>query len=358
MKAPVLLLVAGLIGAAAVGLSATQQIPVFRSEANFVEVTVRVTDRDGKFVDGLTAGDFAVREDTRPQRVENVFQIDLPTRWDATASRRTVLYRPDMARDLQVADGRIYLLYLNAIASQDVPITRRLAGDFIDNYLMPEDIVAVWSQSGDAVMFTNDHARIRRSIDAFLGTSDIMAKPVAGTGDAARFDTRITSALKWFNSVQGRKKALLLFSAGWAGIGPVFSDRASRLSVETQLVDRVDVQINLVDTRGLVAQTSKPSNPVPRINGIDTSDNPSVAREVDEMRWLAEDTGGFAITNHNQYRESFKRIVDENSRYYVLGYQSTARSRPNWDYRDISVKVIKPGLSGIRVQARKGYIAR
>ena len=53
-----------------------------------------------------------------------------------------------------------------------------------------------------------------------------------------------------------------------------------------------------------------------------------------------------------------KRIVDENSQYYVLGYQSTAKKAPNWDYREISVKVTKAGLSGVKVMARKGYVAR
>jgi hypothetical protein len=76
------------------------------------------------------------------------------------------------------------------------------------------------------------------------------------------------------------------------------------------------------------------------------------------MRWLAEDTGGFAIVNHNAYQNSFKRIVEENSTYYVLGYQSSAKARRNWDFREIHVKVIRPGLSGVKVQARKGYIAR
>ena len=42
----------------------------------------------------------------------------------------------------------------------------------------------------------------------------------------------------------------------------------------------------------------------------------------------------------------------------MLGYQTSVNPRPNWDYRELSVKVTKPGLKGARVQARKGYIAR
>ncbi|HXT68391.1 MAG TPA: VWA domain-containing protein [Vicinamibacterales bacterium] len=354
MKAPVVLpLVASI--ALSTSLLADQQKPVFRSEANYVEVTVRVTDRVGKFIDGLTAADFQVREDSRQERVETLFQIDLPTRWDASPSRRTVLYRPDMARALQVAEGRVYLLFMNSVQAQHVALTRRIARDFVDNYLMPEDIVAIWNQSGSGVMFTNERPILHRAIDTFLGTSDILTKPAAGTNDMGRFDTRITSALKWFSSVQGRKKSMLLFSAGWAGIAPVISDRATTMSTQTDLIDRSDVQIYLIDTRGLVATT-----PVAVRTGVDTYtvQPDTLLGELAEMRWMAEETGGFAITNINTYRDGFKRIVDENSCYYVLGYQSTSRRRPNWDYRAISVKVTKPGLKDVKVQARKGYVAR
>lgn len=346
---------AGLLAISAGVLVAAQQIPVFRSEANYVEVTVRVTDKAGKFVDGLAAEDFVVKEDTRTERVDTLFQVDLPTRWNNTTPRGAALYRPDMAKELKVAEGRVYLLFLNSVNANYVAITRRLARDFIDNYLMPEDIVAIWTETGRNVMFTNDHFVLHRSIDAFLGTSDLITRPVPGTGDMGRFDPKVTSALKWFSSVQGRKKSMLLFSAGWAGIAPVFSDQMSRLSPQSNLIDRADVQIYLIDTRGLVAEV-----PTPAMANLNANvyRPPSLAQELDEMRWLAEDTGGFAVTNHNAYRDSFKRIVDENSRYYVLGYQSNARSRPNWDYREISVKVVKPGLTGLKVQARKGYIAR
>ena len=76
------------------------------------------------------------------------------------------------------------------------------------------------------------------------------------------------------------------------------------------------------------------------------------------LKWMAEDTGGFAIININDYQPGFRRIVEENSTYYVLGYQTSVKPRPNWDYRELSVKVTKPGLKNVRVQARRGYIAR
>ncbi len=47
------------------------QPPVtFRSEINYVEVDARVLDGQGAFVPGLTAADFQVLEDGKPQKVD------------------------------------------------------------------------------------------------------------------------------------------------------------------------------------------------------------------------------------------------------------------------------------------------
>ena len=286
----------------------------------------------------------------------------MPTPWSLSGTFSNVLYRPDLPKDLQVAAGRIYLIYLNAVEAGHVAFTRQAAKDFVNSYLMPEDVVALWSQGSGLMTFTNDRDRLRLAIDAFLGTNDALTRDIPGTKGLGRIEPRIQSALDWFGSVQGRRKSMILFSAGWAGIGPVFSERTAVVSTQTSLVDRADVQIYIVDTRGLVTQSAA-FNSVRSSNAADAAAEFSyggqdISRTIDELRWLAEDTGGFAIVNHNTYRDGFKRIVDENSQYYVLGYQSSAKRRPNWDFREISVKVTKPGLTNVRVQARRGYVAR
>ena len=355
------LTLAGSLVVSAAMLSAAQQLPVFRSEVNYVEVTARVVDRNGSFVDGLTAADFEIREEGKLQRVETVFKVEMPTPWRSSGSFEGVRYRPDLPKDLQVAEGRVYLLYLNAVRSDHVVFTRKAAKDFVNFYLMPEDVVALWSQGRGLMTFTNDRPRLLRAIDAFLGTNDEVMQDISNRGGIGRIKPRIQTALDWFSSVQGRRKAMLLFSAGWAGIAPVFSDRASIVSTQTNLVDRADVQIYIVDTRGLMTPSGHNLSNSPSGMGAAADLTGRLNDDFDSLqnlRWLAEDTGGFAITNHNTYRDGFQRIVEENSQYYVLGYQSSAKKRPNWDFREVRVRVTKPGLSGVKVSARKGYVAR
>ena len=72
----------------------------------------------------------------------------------------------------------------------------------------------------------------------------------------------------------------------------------------------------------------------------------------DSVRTLAGATDGIAIMT-NDLRAGFRRISDDVSAYYVLGYYST-NLKFDGRYRNIEVKMKPPGL---RVRARRGYFA-
>jgi VWFA-related protein len=76
-----------------------------------------------------------------------------------------------------------------------------------------------------------------------------------------------------------------------------------------------------------------------------------VRKTQDSLRVLAEETGGTAVVNQNDFERALKKIDAETSDYYVLGYYSS-NPDPTRKRRAIEVKVNKPGVS---VWARKGY---
>ena len=55
--------------------------------------------------------------------------------------------------------------------------------------------------------------------------------------------------------------------------------------------------------------------------------NNYVRKSQDSLRVIAEQTGGFAIVNQNDFDKALKRIDAETSDYYVLGYYSSNPDR-------------------------------
>ena len=62
----------------------------------------------------------------------------------------------------------------------------------------------------------------------------------------------------------------------------------------------------------------------------------------DSLRMMAENTGGVAIVNSNDFDKGLKRIDNETSDYYVLGFYSK-NPNPTRRTRKIELKVSRPG---------------
>ncbi len=74
---------------------------------------------------------------------------------------------------------------------------------------------------------------------------------------------------------------------------------------------------------------------------------------LDSLETLASATDGRAIINSNDFASNLRRISDDLSSYYLLGYNST-NAKFNGKFRKITVRVRRPG---VMVRARPGYNA-
>src|SRR4029077_14154391 len=83
-----------------------------------------------------------------------------------------------------------------------------------------------------------------------------------------------------------------------------------------------------------------------------TVDASRLRARLDSLRTLAENTDGLAIVNSNNLAGGLKRVVDDLSSYYLLGYYSTGKL--DGKFHPISVRVKRPGVT---VRARRGYLA-
>jgi VWFA-related protein len=73
---------------------------------------------------------------------------------------------------------------------------------------------------------------------------------------------------------------------------------------------------------------------------------------INSLRTLAEQTDGLAIVNSNDLAGGLRRVVDDLSAYYLLGYYSTGKL--DGRFHPITVRIKRPG---VKVRARRGYLA-
>ena len=407
--------------AAAIGLVTTAhtQQPTFRTTVNSVDVDVTVSDERGTFVTGLTADDFEVLEDGKPQQIQTFSYIELPVE---RPSRFQPLGRPvqaDVRTNRDVSAGRVYVIVLDDlnVASIRSGVVRRSARQFIDEYFGPHDLAAIVVTSGrkDAAQeFTNDPALLLRAVDSFVGQrlqsaeserienyyqSLLLAGVDAGNdaqnsgattsliGRNQSFDPSnlergqravgvlrtMRSLAEFLEGVRGRRKALLWFSEGIDyPMADVFSSgsggeimQATRDAVNAAA--RANVNVFALDPRGLIGMTTDfidttksgppdymgtdPTKPVGTpYTGIQALIN-EMRLTQDSLRTLAESTGGFAAVDTNSFKDGFDRIIEANSRYYLLGYTPPSHPRDGRFHR-IEVRVKRPGLTAV---ARRGY---
>ena len=105
-----------------------------------------------------------------------------------------------------------------------------------------------------------------------------------------------------------------------------------------------------IDPRGLpVFDNPIGPAPPPPIN----IDRAMLKDRIESLQTLAENTDGIAVVNNNDLDKGLKRISDDLTSYYLLGYYST---NPKLDgrYRALKVRVKQPG---VQVRARPGYRA-
>ena len=384
--------------------SASEPPPVtFRAEVNYVEVDAFVTDQQGKVVTDLTANDFDVLEDGKPQKVSTFSLVNIPIERPERPLFAGKPIPPDVQSNEHL-DGRIYLIVLDDLHTDIArgPRVKAAARRFIEQNFGTNDLAAVVYTGGrasDSQDFTNNAQLLLASIDKFTGRKlrsatlnqieTATTDPTSGAltpgsdTDSQERAFRARSAMstirklaEFMANVRGRRKAMLLISEGvdyniYDLIGPNVLDIASAQtpaapSAATAVLEdtrdaiaaatRGDVNIYAIDPRGLTTGSED------LIQVDDTFEDQGVGLtsmqnelrlSQDALRELADSTGGFAAVNRNDLNGAFDRIVRENSTYYLLGYYPQNEKRDG-KFRKLQVRVKRPGLT---VRSRRGYVA-
>ena len=380
--------------------------PVFRSRREVITVDAIVRDKSGAIARGLTAADFEIREDGRPQEVLNfsfeeirdnapakIETADLlagvearlqeQTRPAASAAAPPAPAAATLTSESMAGRRLITLLFdVSSMQPDDVQRAVDSAQKYVSEKMSAADLVAVVTVSSTLSVltdFTADRGKVAAALTT-LGYAEgtATAPPDASTAAtdeaaaAADDATAEASDLDLFNNdIRLRalktiadtlapieqKKSIIYFSAGMQRSG---QDNQVELRAAINAAVRGNVSFYPIDTRGLQAvvpggdarQASGRGNSMFSGRGV-AQQYDTLAASQDTLTSLAADTGGRAFTDTNDFGEAFARVQSDMSAYYLLAYSSTNPSRDG-RYRRIQVRVKRDGY---KVEARSGYYA-
>jgi VWFA-related protein len=116
--------------------------------------------------------------------------------------------------------------------------------------------------------------------------------------------------------------------------------------------NRANASFYTIDPRGLAVFNSDVNVDAPSIVGLRLAYDAAMLRTAqDSMRTLAENTDGMAVLHSNDLDAGLKRMTEDLTSYYLLGYYST-NSKLDGKFHEIKVRIKR---TGVDVRARRGY---
>jgi VWFA-related protein len=375
-RLPLVVCVLGVAWAAGAAIQPPTQAvqrPAFRAGVDHVELDVVVTDGHDKTVKDLTKDDFEIIEHGRPQTIADFEFLSVPRSHRAVPDVKTAVPTVDVVTNTHPPLGRQWALVIDDlhIIEQHIPHTKKVIQAFLEA-VSPDDQVAIVfvGRSDLSQDFTSDLSAQMRTVnrirDALGFAYDAADTPPTGGDNPMgadvskkerhRYAGATLDVLKNVCAALVRstypRKALVYVSEGmtykWDQLIVDYLERDvfDQLLPTFESARRAGVPVYPIDPRGIPDCSSVrgecPQPPWPNINA-----------QFNNMRTLAENTGGLAFVNRPNMTEAVQDLIDDNSSVYLLGYYPEPFERDG-KFHDVKVAVKRPGL---RVRARAGYAA-
>jgi len=387
-------------GQAPPAVEAPRSQPTFRVAIDYVTTDVIARNNRDQFVADLTKNDFEIYEDGVKQEITSLTLVhggrvhNLTTPPAPVAQEGLVL---PQSRPRNDTAGRIFLIIVDDL-HLDFRNTGRIRDLFkrIAKTLIHEgDMFSIVSTgpSSLAIDPTYDLKVLDEAIKKITGNglkpADIIQGAEGADGPSeVRYRAHVAFStaydmLSQLEKINNRRKAVIWVSNGYdfnpfadsrLGEDPVFggrfgqtreegrqqqgmtnqnqfadADLSRELAEVTRTANRANATLYTIDPRGLVAGADLDE----QLDPVEFGEH--VRKTQDSLRVLAEQTGGIAVVNQNNFDKALKRIDAETSDYYMLGYSST-NPDPMKRTRKIEVKVVN--RPGVNVWSRTSYSLR
>jgi VWFA-related protein len=382
------------------------QRPVFRAGAHFVRVDVYPT-RGGRPLSGLGTQDFELLEDGRPQTIESLEYIE-SSALTTNADRRDPNSQRggfELARDPHY---RVFVVYLDAFHVA-LDGSRRVSlpiVDFLNRMIGPRDLFGVLTpaQSPDDLMLgqltqtiaqqLTDHSTWgladryvpqpgELELEAAYGRQPELARYLIALRRLDKVYSDLEGLVARLGDLREERKNIIFFSDSLGSPRPGFSQMAVDPTGGTGAPPRIGVgsggTLTAGPRRGEIDQRAA-ENERARLTSIDFDQrfrtllrgarqaNVSfytvrpggldagyslMSTGISNLRVLADETDGTAVAGSNDVRSGLKKVAEDLSSYYVLGYY-TSNTTWNGTARRITVKLKSTGET---LRARREYRA-
>jgi VWFA-related protein len=392
--------------------SSQAEQPTFHVGVDAVRIDAVVTDSKGNIVTDLTADDFELKDDGRPQKVTLATFVPVASGPATPVQSQAMVAAPPgatpppavrpLARD-EVQRSILVLVDDLGISWEGLYAARKALHTFIDRSLLPTDLVALTRTGMYAGMqrqFTTDrrlmHSAVdelrwtalsRRGVEPFealegTGLTNVGGGPGSGgtidlAGGAKLSDVKeIVSALATLSaanltvramaSLPGRK-AIVLVTEGIKMYEGAFIEPRIQAALDAlwDQAARAGVVIYTVEARGLQTGMLTASDNTSKLGsaadvlGASAMRHSALRDTQDSMDLIARETGGFAVMDTNDLAHGLQRIVSDIRGFYMIGYtpdrDGFVKKGATVPGHKISLKVKR---AGVKVRTRQGFIGR
>lgn len=373
-------------------LPVRQQSPTFASSVDLVSLDVSVRNSKGQFVATLQPSDFEIYEDGVLQKIETFALMHGGRMFfgketaGAAANAREGVFLPS-ARPSNDASGRVFVLFIDDLHLDAAATgkTRQILKRIRDTLLHDGDMFGIVTTGTSTVsqQLTYDRQILDAAIERITGNalkpSEILNRGSWGAQGPieVRHHARIAfetayDLVRNLESITNRRKAVVYISSGYdfnpyertrfeqmvdqlqttaeaLTYDPFQITRESRdtlnegdlvaeLATLTRAAQRANAKFYPIDPRGLIAGQDMADE----VNPQDFQDH--VRDTQTSLRVIAEETGGVAMVNQNDFDKGLRRIDAETSDYYLLGFVS---SNPDRLRRTRKIQVKAPAGSTV-----------
>ena len=376
----------------------------FTANTQLVVEDVILKDKSGQPVTNLTAKDFVVTEDGKPQEVRicefqkleekpaealadepqtktETIKTEAPEAPKVTATA----IAPEKPGDIKYRDKRLLVLFFDMVSMPIQDQIRAIDGatKFVKTQITPSDLVAIMTFSSDIKVvedFTDDRDLLLKDIKHLVvgegqGFSAADSSDAASdTGDSfteddtefAIFNTdrqlsALETAVKMLASLN-EKKALVYFSSGIQRSG---QDNQAQLQATVNAAIRSNVSFYPIDARGLVASAplgdatkGSPGGAAMYSGSSARAAQSNFQAQQETLYTLATDTGGKTLIDNSELSLGIVQAQKDISSYYILGYYTT-NEKLDGHFRRVKIALKDPALAGriSKMDYRVGYWA-